>query len=192
MASNPGTFPIQRGMVKSRAFLALTGKSSHVLLLFLESRKMAKNPFSGKRREPYIMVDGGEGPFTYTQARERGISQGQFTRAISQLVAHGFLDIVYRGGGMMGDASIYKPSKRWRRFGKPDFVQAERKPDERHIGYQDPAKRGSGRRKATRTNARGPTRMDARGPHEPRASMRAVDPEADPAEGVVGEDDATD
>ena len=59
--------------------------------------------------------------FSYAEAVYRGITRKSFARAIRELVATGFIDILHRGTGMRGDPSKYRLSERWRKFGDEDF-----------------------------------------------------------------------
>jgi len=121
---------IWHGIVESRAFVALTGKSPQVLLIFYRKVRVepAKHP---KYRNEMIPSNDGALEFCYSEAKRRGITTGQFTRAISQLVEFGFIDIVEPGTGLFKVKTIYSLSDRWQKWGTPEFVKHERAKDER-------------------------------------------------------------
>lgn len=85
----------------------------------------------GKRKKELVTMNARDLRLTYAEARQRGLSGGQFKRARDQLVRVGFIDIIEAGGGMEGNAAKYGESERWRRYGAPDFVEAERPKDTR-------------------------------------------------------------
>ncbi len=121
-------------IVTSPAFMALTGKAPQVLLLLYCKRMIRKMKVSGKpgkRKKEYVTMNALDLRLTYAEARQWGLSEGQFKRARDQLVRVGFVDIIEAGGGMAGNAAKYGESDRWRRYGEPDFVEAERPKDTR-------------------------------------------------------------
>ena len=65
--------------------------------------------------------------FTYSEAREYGISRAQFHRIIKQLVAKGFIDVQHQGGCYGRDYSRYKLVDRWKKYGTPEFVEIIKK-----------------------------------------------------------------
>ena len=96
-----------------------------------------------------------------------GVGAYAFTRALGQLVEVGLLDITRPGGGVKGDCSLYALSERWRLFGQPGFVKAERKK-----ARQSPAQRSAeGRFQKTES---GPLRS---GTTQPRKSQTDTAPD---------------
>ncbi len=84
---------VDPGLVKSPAWLTLTGRSAHVYLIFLTKRQMAKvkgrKPGKGDR---WMVTNNGRITFTYREAKDKyGISERQFKFAIDQLVEHGII-----------------------------------------------------------------------------------------------------
>ena len=59
--------------------------------------------------------------FPYEEAAARGLTAKQFTRAIRELHAHGFIDVVHLGSGLRGNPNKYRLSERWRTFGTDSF-----------------------------------------------------------------------
>jgi len=62
--------------------------------------------------------------FSYGEAERYGCSRRNFARLIEDLMIHGFIDPISKGGlrGTGQSASTFKLSPRWRGYGKPDFV----------------------------------------------------------------------
>ena len=118
---------VPRDLVKSRAFLALSGKSPQVLLIFFTKRQVEKLKRPGPRGERFRIVNNGQLVFTYRDAeRDYELSTKTFRHAIDDLVRVGFLDIKKHGGGLEGDRSLYALGDRWRAYGTSAFQPAER------------------------------------------------------------------
>ena len=133
-------FIVEQEMVKSAAFDKLTGASPRVMMIFLTKRKMERLKRKGQKH--LICTNARELIFTYREAaREFGIRQGRFCRAIDQLVTYGFLDIVCSGAGVKGDATLYGLSDRWRKYGEKDYEEVTRSKEFRGLGFQNPEKR---------------------------------------------------
>ena len=73
--------------------------------------------------------------FTYDEARLRGLTDQQFSRALKELHGRGFIDIVKPGSGLMGDYTAYAISERWRDFATDKFKSAEF-PQSNYYGYR--------------------------------------------------------
>jgi len=131
-----GQFPIERDLIRSPAYLSLTGRAPQVLTVFLSKAVFQHVNLPGHRGKQWRQINNGEIKFTYSEAADLGVPQGVFRRAIDQLVEHGFIDIDRPGGGMHGSATLYALSTRWRAWGKPDFTPAKRARDKRRIGFQ--------------------------------------------------------
>lgn len=150
-----GPMYVDRKLIRSRAFLELTGCAAQVYLLFRARAQVVKTKGGPAKRSPWRIVNNGEIIFTYAEAEEDfGIRAKRFTRAIDQLVARGFLDIAHRGGGLEGDASCYALSERWRMYGTVEFVPGERPKGRRWVSRQNKANG----RKGTRWHGRKGTR----------------------------------
>ena len=105
-------------LLRSRAFLDLTPSSAKALPYFL-----------GKVELPYRHPDRykTEFSFSYTEAEILGFAPATFHKIISQLVLHGFIGPVDKGGlqGMGMTSSVFTLSWRWKDYGKPDFTRVE-------------------------------------------------------------------
>ena len=60
--------------------------------------------------------------FTYAEAALRGLDHKKFARALRELHAHGFIDVIHLGSGKQRDYSRYALSDRWLTFGAKNFV----------------------------------------------------------------------
>jgi len=87
--------------------------TAKALFFFLEKRVVVvhKNRRGPARYEVDYTAEIG---FSYDEAVRRGIPRNRFARAIRELHAAGYIDIVYIGSGSIKDASRYRLSKRWR------------------------------------------------------------------------------
>jgi len=141
----PGTW-IERDLFTSRAYLELRGFASQLLVLFL-----AKRDFSNEKKVlnkdsitmTYIELEN----FYYRQEANlkgvrlaeqsslpKGISRPRITRAIEQLLAHGFIKIVHRGGAYQQDKTVYALIDDWQ-WWRPGMICRKREPDIRKRGY---------------------------------------------------------
>ena len=78
-------------------------------------------------------VHGDQIVFTYEDAEsEYGVGNKTFSRAIDQLISHGFIDIARVGIGIGGYPTLYSISERWRKYGQPDFDIGKRVKREAH------------------------------------------------------------
>jgi len=70
--------------------------------------------------------------FTYTEAEKYGFARSTFSRALTDLNAKGFIDIIKQGGkrGCGLSNSKYKLSERWRKYGTHEFSVRPRYPSE--------------------------------------------------------------
>ncbi len=126
-----------RELFKSRAWVSLSGKSTQVFMLFLTKRKMATIKPKGQKK--VICENCSILEFTYLEANRYGITRGQFTRAIDQLIEHGFLSVTETGGACKGDKSLYALIYNWRKYGKSSFEPGRaREPDPVQRGYRKP------------------------------------------------------
>ena len=81
--------------------------------------------FLGKVKLPYQDPSRLQTPFSfpYSEAKRLGFPTSTFSKAIKQLVHHGFID-PYRKGGCYGDLKVsnqFTLSERWKKYGTPAF-----------------------------------------------------------------------
>ena len=127
---------VESDLIHSEAFAELTGAAPLVALLFHTRRQTERVKHGHGKRDEYHVINNGKLHLTYREAAAKRVSQGRYTHALNQLVHVGILDVTHAGCGHPGDASTYALSERWREYGKPGFVPAEREKDTRHVGYQ--------------------------------------------------------
>lgn len=105
-----GTF-VDRDLFRSKAFFSLTGVAPQVLINFLGKRKFSKHKI--KKQKKYICGNSDSIQFTYIEARELGITQPRFTRAIDDLLAKGFISVAHPGGMGEKDKATYSIVDKW-------------------------------------------------------------------------------
>lgn len=121
----PGPVVISRELLLSPAYFDLGAKACQVLGVFFCKRKMANVP-NGKRKE-WMCTNNGEIVFTYDEAEGKyQISRQAFSRALGELIEHGFLDIEVPGIGIGSAPTLYALSDRWTEWGKEGFVTKTR------------------------------------------------------------------
>ena len=121
---------IEPEMFYSDAFHCLSKSQFLTLMRCLQKRKWE----SGKKikgKKQIIYSDDGF-IFPYTEAAALKIAGStQYWKNLRKLVEVGFLDVVHQGGWYQKhekekDYSVYKYSERWRKYGTPDFIKAEK------------------------------------------------------------------
>lgn len=118
-------FNMPTAILNSLAYEALTyGPALKVLCRFHLKKRMEK--VGGNRKRPlYACTNNGKISFPYDEANARGLSVQQFSRALKELHAHGFIDITRIGKAARGEYTLYALSERWRDFGTPNFNRTE-------------------------------------------------------------------
>lgn len=140
------------GLIQSKAFLALSGTASKVLLWFMYRRQVSKVGRPGK--EKWVIHNNGGIYFTYSEAQKKyKLTRPRFQRSIDDLIGKGFIEINHLGGGMIKDPSTYIISEKWRNYGTDDFKVTPRKKDIRKLGFAsgDWEEKSGRKRKANQT-----------------------------------------
>jgi len=134
---------ISRTMLESKVWGKLSKVSMRVYLLFLTKRIMEKvQTRAGKADKDYFIANNGQIQFSFREAVAKwGIPRSCFTRAISQLVGLGFIDIAKAGSGLHRDVTLYAISERWKLYGTDEFVAMKRPKRNLHYGFQKGHKR---------------------------------------------------
>lgn len=130
---------IEQKMIKSKAWLSLSGTGKGIYLLFQCRCKIDSKMIKKTRKVEKSVINEGEIVFTYKEATSKyGISKDRFTRAIDQLVETGFIDIASTGQGQHKMCTNYSISGRWRDWGTDKFIHKHRhKPAYNRIGFQN-------------------------------------------------------
>ena len=143
---------LEPGLIQSKAYLALSGTASKVLLWFMCRRQLSKVGHTGK--EKWVIHNNGEIYFTYSEAQNKyKLTRPRFQRAIDDLIDKGFIEINHHGGGMMKDASTYSIIEKWRNYGTEKFQITPRNKDTRKLGFtsDDWEEKSGKKRKANQT-----------------------------------------
>ena len=136
----PGTW-VERELFESKAFIALRGVAPQVLILFLARRWFDKIGHKGKEKR--VCTNCHSIYFSYIEAEKKfGITKSRFSRALGDLLAKGFIDVVHKGGGYQQDKSIYALSDNWLRW-RPGSVFEKRKKESVQRGFCKPKKEKS-------------------------------------------------
>lgn len=125
---------VERELLKSKAFRTLNGTAKIVFFDFLMKCKVKGIKAKQGRKSGRIILNNGELQYTYAEAqkKEPPITRPAFTRALDNLIEHGFIDVMHSGvGGKKGDTSLYGISERWRKYGTEDFKKVSRPKDTR-------------------------------------------------------------
>lgn len=106
-------------LLNSPAYIALPASAAKALPYFLG--KVKGDPFRDPTRYDI------EFSFSYGEAQRLGFSTATFHRVICQLVFHGFIDPIDKGGlrGVGGSYSVFKLSERWKDYGNPGFEKVQ-------------------------------------------------------------------
>ncbi|MFH1217813.1 MAG: hypothetical protein V1706_15060 [Pseudomonadota bacterium] len=138
----PGTF-IERDLYLSRAFHTLSGFAPQLLIIFLGKRKINKNTKEVINRDEITMTLK-ELENLYNRGKQMkqgqnfdGIERKRIYRAIDELLAKGFIKIVYQGGNIQGDRTIYALIDDWQ-FWQSGQVMRERAKRLMNRGFCEP------------------------------------------------------
>ena len=115
-----GTF-VERDLYMSRAFHALKGFAPQLLIIFLGKRKINKNTKEVMNGDEITMTlkeleniyNRGKPVKPGQKKKSDGIERKRIYRALDELLAKGFIKIVYRGGNIQGDRTVYALTNDW-------------------------------------------------------------------------------
>jgi hypothetical protein len=137
---------LERDVYMSRAYLELKGFAPQLLVLFLAKRDIDRDRKVRNKTSITMTYIELENIYHRREAERkgiklsgesnlpRGISRPRIIRAIEQLLAHGFIDIVHRGGAYQQDKTVYALTDDWQ-WWRPGVVLSRREPDLRQRGY---------------------------------------------------------
>lgn len=116
---------VEKNILNSRAFRALSGSGKYIFFQFLIKRKFVQ--VNIKREKTWICTNCDELTFSYEEAsRKHQYTATKFRRAIDELVKLGFIDLVKVGGRSYMNYTIYALSDRWEKYGTNSFVENSR------------------------------------------------------------------
>ena len=129
---------LDQRLIKSTAWLNLRGNAQSVYLLFRTKCQLTKHRGRpGKRSDEWVISNNGEITFSYKEAKKKyGITASRFVRAIDELIAKGFIDIVKSGLGIHRLTTLYAISLRWKMYGTPLFEMAIRPKAANNQGFK--------------------------------------------------------
>jgi len=157
---------LDQRLVKSRAWLSLTGAAPQVYLLFRTKCQISKR-FGKPGRHERVIVNSGRIEFTYLEAEHKyGIKPSRFRRAIDELIEKGFIDVTATGMGVHKVKSCYGIADRWPDYGTSAFCEATRpEPSIANPGFKRGNKlwRMAPKKKTSVDNAHGAVREDEHG-----------------------------
>jgi len=119
-------------MLESPAFWTLKVHSIRVLMIFMTKRVMKKYK-DRKGNDAFRIENNGELVFTYEEAIRRGLDKKQYSAALDDLIAKGFLEITRQGTGP-GEPSLYKLTERWQAWDTSHFEPGPPRRKNRHPG----------------------------------------------------------
>jgi len=123
-----------RELFYSKAFNELNKTGIKVLIHFHLKTEYVK--VKSLNNERWIPNPDKHISFTYKEANKRlGISKPVFSKALTDLIEHGFIIQTHLGGGLQGDYSKFELSEMWKLYGKNDFEIKPREKSVRKIGF---------------------------------------------------------
>jgi len=126
----------ERGLLESKAYLALNAASSLKLLSLFFIRRQFQS-VGRKGKENWIIKNNGLIEFTYKEALHKyGFSESTFRNAIDELMDKGFIDIAEASGGIYKVKNLYSISNRWRKYDTPEYEQPQSRPKSVNKGFQ--------------------------------------------------------
>ena len=114
----PPFVPLPWELLNHRAYIELPFAASKTLPYFLGK---VKKPYNDPQKNLIEFY------FSYPEAEKLGFSSGTHSKVIRDLISHGFVDPVDRGGlrGCGKSYSKFKLSLRWQKYGTEDFHEIE-------------------------------------------------------------------
>ena len=136
-----GTF-VETRMYLSKAFINLGQRGSSdtvssysipMLMMFLGKRKFSTIKEKGQKKQ--VRSDDNRFHLTYKELASHGITQPAATRAIDELLAKGFVDIVEPGGAFDKHKTVYALVEDWMKW-KPGDPPMRVRPKDVKRGFQ--------------------------------------------------------
>jgi hypothetical protein len=119
MKKQKGKICLDNRLLNSSAFMKLSSLAQSVYLRFRQKMQWEKVNV-GKRKNNWVNTNNGEIVFPYKEAKDYGFSGPSFTKALDELIEHGFIDMTFKGG-LLNTPSRFAISNRWEKYGTPEF-----------------------------------------------------------------------
>jgi hypothetical protein len=126
-----GTF-IEKTILLSPAFIALSKHGRMILFLFLLKRQMPGNFKSRKMLPKDTVINNGELELSYKELYSIGLKNQQIARGFDDVIEKGFIKMTERGGKGKGSYNLYQLLNDWKDYGTDKFKERER---EKSVGY---------------------------------------------------------
>lgn len=114
---------LESELIESKAFMELSGKAAIVTLIRFHQKVHRKKVKRSQRHlRQYDYTNNGELVFTYGEAKELGITESAFYRALRELVEDkGFIDIAEPGNWYERKPTKYAIARRWKQYGTDQY-----------------------------------------------------------------------
>ena len=122
---------LSKKMLRSKAFVKLTGAAKQIILeLYMRLKVNKYNPRKPNREsERFYAQNNGELALSYKSIHKQfGYSTATISKAIDQLVAHGFIEIAELGCGVKRQSHKIALIKNWQDYGTESFRPGQGKP----------------------------------------------------------------
>ena len=114
---------LSKKMIHSKAFSKLTGSAKQILLELCMRMKLENyNLTKHRAAERFYVSNNGKLVLTYKGFHNQfGYSTATISKAIDQLVNHGFIEIAELGSGVKRISHKIALTNNWEKFGTPEF-----------------------------------------------------------------------
>jgi DNA-binding MarR family transcriptional regulator len=122
---------LSKKMLRSKAFVRLTGAAKQIVLELYMRLKLESYQPSRRDREStqFFAKNNGKLVLSYKSIhRQFGYSTATISKAIDQLVAHGFIEIAELGCGVKRQSHKIALIKNWQDYGTENFRPGQGKP----------------------------------------------------------------
>lgn len=115
---------IDFALLHSEVYKKITYSPTLKMLNWFHEKVKVKVNKRKKGRNRFQILNG-DISFTYEEAKHRGLSYQQTSRALKELYRFGFIDVKQPGSALRGDWTRFALSTRWKNYGQSDFKEME-------------------------------------------------------------------
>ncbi|MBI9017199.1 MAG: hypothetical protein JEZ07_08065 [Phycisphaerae bacterium] len=115
---------ISKEMLKSKAFIKLTGSAKQILLELYTRLRITKsvNKYKQQKSVSYSATNNGKLEMSYKSITNQfGYSSATTSKALDKLCKHGFIEIAELGSGVHRQSHKIALTTNWKQWNKPDF-----------------------------------------------------------------------